>query len=100
MDPETKKLLEENLALAKETNHLMKKIISAQRWGRVIHIIYWVIILGGSVGTYYLIQPYINQLLGGYESILSGVESVQKTTQSLPDSSSINSILNNLLQKQ
>lgn len=100
MDPDIKRLLEENLAVSRETNELLKKVVSAQRWGRVFRVIYWVLIIGASVGAYYLIQPYVQMLLGGYNSILSGVESVQKTTQSLPDVSSLNSLLNTLKQSQ
>ncbi len=100
MDPETKRLLEENLALTKETNHLMKKIVSAQRWGRVFHVLYWVLIIGASVGAYYFIQPYLQLVLGNYDAIMKGLDNVQKTTSSLPDSSSINSILDKLRQGQ
>lgn len=100
MDPETKKLLEENLVLAKETNHLLKKVVSAARWGRVFHLIYWIIIIGASVGAYYWLQPVLNTVLGNYNSVMSGIDKVQKTTQSLPDISSINSILNSFKAKQ
>lgn len=100
MDPETKKLLEENLTLTRETNNLIKKIVSAQRWGRAFHLIYWIIIIGGSVGVYYFLQPVLGSVLGNYDALMNSVDKIQKTTQSLPDSSSINSILNSLRQGQ
>ena len=99
MDQETKRLLEENLALSRETNALMKKIVSAHRWARAMKIFYWALIIGGSFGLYYYMQPYLKQLLGGYSSILSGVESIQKSAESLPGSSSINSLLDTLRQR-
>lgn len=98
MNPDEKRLLEENLAVSKETNELLKKVVSAQRWGRIFHIFYWVLIIGASVGAYYFVQPYLQTVLGNYESIMSGLEKVQKTTGSLPDSSPLNSLLNNLRQ--
>lgn len=93
MDPETKRLLQENLALSKETNELLKKMVSAQRWGRVFHLLYWVLIIGGSVGVYYWLQPFLGPILGNYDSIMNGLDKVQQTSQSIQDSSPINSIL-------
>lgn len=100
MDPETKRLLAENLEISKETNTLIKKMISAQRWGRVLHVLYWALILGASAWAYYFIQPILGVVLGNYSSLMKSVDKIQKTTQSLPDTSSINSILNNLRPKQ
>lgn len=100
MNEEERKLLRENLEVSKETNELIKKIISAQRWGRALHIIYWLIIIGLSAGTYYFIQPILGTVLGNYDSIINSIDKIQKSTQSLPDSSSINSILNGLRKKQ
>jgi hypothetical protein len=100
MDPETKRLLEENLALSKDTNRMLKKILSAQRWGRALHLLYWVVIIGASVGAYYWLQPVLNTVLGNYNSVMSSLNKVQETTQSLPDASSLNSFLNSLRQNQ
>ncbi|MFA5841986.1 MAG: hypothetical protein WC835_03455 [Candidatus Paceibacterota bacterium] len=100
MDTETKRILEENLAVTKETNVLLKKIISAQRWGRALHFLYWAVIIGASVGAYYWLQPVLGAVLSNYNSVMSSIDKVQKTTQSLPDTSSINSILDSLRQKQ
>lgn len=100
MDPQEKSLLEQNLAVSKETNELIKKMVSAARWGRAFRVIYWALIIGGSIGVYYWMQPILGTVLGNYDSIMKSLDSVQKTTQSLPDSNSINSILNKLKQGQ
>ena len=100
MDLQEKQLLEQNLEVSKETNHLLKKVVSAQRWGRVFRIFYWAIIIGGSIGVYYWLQPVMNQVLGNYDAIMKGLDSVQQKTQSLPDSSALNSFLDKFRQGQ
>lgn len=100
MDLQEKQLLEENLAVSKETNQLLKKVVSSQRWSRIFRILYWVIIIGGSIGVYYWMQPYVDTILGNYDSIMKSLDKVQQTTQSLPDSSAINSFLDKFRQGQ
>lgn len=100
MDPETKHLLEQNLALSKENNELIKKMLSSQRWGRAFRIIYWMLIIGGSIGVYYWMQPILGTVLGNYDSIMKSLDSVQQNTQSLPDSSALNSFLDKFKQGQ
>ncbi|MDD5068413.1 MAG: hypothetical protein PHS53_04885 [Candidatus Pacebacteria bacterium] len=74
MDPEIKTLLEKNLALNQENNQLLKKMNRRAKFGSIMHLIYWLIIIGFSVGSYYFIQPYINQLISTYSSIQTGVD--------------------------
>lgn len=66
MNPEEKKLLEETAALVKETHGLVKKIHTHIMWGSVIRVGYWVVIIGASVGAFYLVQPYIDALKGSF----------------------------------
>ena len=96
MDPESKKLLDENLRISRETKELLEKIWSAQKWARFFRIFYWVLILGAAVGAYYYLEPYLKSVLGLYDGLLSNIEKVQQTTQSLPDAQSIQNLLNNL----
>ena len=75
MDPESQKLLEENLALSKENNEMLHSIRRSMRMARFMSILYWVFIIGSAVGAFYLIQPYIEQLrevYSGANSVLEG----------------------------
>jgi len=38
-------------------------------WGRVMRIIYWVIIIGAAIGVYYYIQPYLNGAINAYSNM-------------------------------
>lgn len=93
MDPELKELLRRNLTISEETNNLLKKMHSAQKWGRFFRLFYWLVIIGLSLGAYYYLQGPLEQLLGTYKSLLGGVENIQKSASSLPDVNTINSLL-------
>jgi len=66
MDPESKKLLLDTLALTKENNDILHAMKRSLRIQRVMSFVYWLFIIGSAVGAYYLIQPYIDQLVDIY----------------------------------
>jgi len=68
VDPESKKLLTDTLALARENNDLLHDIRRSLRLQRIARIIYWVFIIGSAAGAYYFIQPYVDQVMGVYKS--------------------------------
>jgi len=77
MDPESKKLLEETLAVAKENNDMLHSLRRSMRFARFMSILYWVFIIGSAVGAYYLIEPYIDQvksIYGGASDMLNSFQ--------------------------
>jgi len=66
MDPEEKIMLERAIDLSEENNQMLKKLVRAMRWGRLVRFLYWGILIAISVGSFYYVQPYINDLLGVY----------------------------------
>ncbi len=66
MDPETKKLLEETLAVAQENNAMLRSMRRSQRIASIFRAVYWIFIIGSAVGAYYLLQPYLTQLMSIY----------------------------------
>ena len=64
MDAESKKLLQDTFALAEENNKMLHSMRRSMRWQRVMSILYWVFIIGSTIGVFYLIQPYIDSLKG------------------------------------
>jgi len=61
---EVEHMLREDVALNKENNKILKKIYSSIRWGRFFSLLYWFIILGGALGLYYFLQPYLDGIRG------------------------------------
>ncbi|MFO0718762.1 MAG: hypothetical protein U0522_01920 [Candidatus Paceibacterota bacterium] len=76
MNPEERALIEETLAISRENNNILKSMRRSARLGRIMQITYWLLIIGASVGAYYFIQPYIEQLLGVYSGVQDGVMKV------------------------
>ena len=62
MDPETKKLLVDTFALAKENNEMIHSMRRNQKWASLMRGLYWLTIIAISVGSYYFIQPYVDQV--------------------------------------
>jgi hypothetical protein len=90
MDPESKKLLEETLELEKENNHMLHKIRNVQKWATFWSLFKVFLIIGITLGSFYFLEPYIDNVLNLYGS-LSG------TTQKLDNAgSSIQDFLKNL----
>ena len=83
MDIQEKRLLEETAALARSNNKLLKKMHRATIFANVMRIVYWLVILGIAVGSFYFLQPYIEQMkelylgaqgvLGGAQGLLGGL---------------------------
>lgn len=76
MDPESKKLLEETYALEEENNRMLRSLKRSMLWSRVMSILYWVLILGVSVGAFYYIQPYLDDVMSIYDGVKSNLENV------------------------
>jgi hypothetical protein len=77
MTPEEHSIIERTLKLTEENNKILRSIRAENRLSMIMRIIYWVIILGISFGAYYLIQPYIDGVLGAYGDLQGGLESLQ-----------------------
>ena len=70
MDPNERQQLKEALELARENNALIKKMWRATQWGRAIKAIYWLVIIGITIGAFYFLQPYVEVLenvYGGFQ---------------------------------
>ena len=74
---ELKNLLLENLELAKENNHMLKRLRNGQRWATITKIIYWLFLIGLSVGAYYYLEPYVKTVRGIYDTNSSYFESMK-----------------------
>ena len=83
MDEDTKKLLENDLSLNKENNHMLRKLVSYQKWNQIYRIFYWTIIILSAAGAFYYLQPYFNKMVSLYTGGMGNSESVQKVLKSL-----------------
>lgn len=55
--------LDEIRGMMVENNKMIKRLHSAYRMSAAISIIKWVIIIGFTLGSFYYIQPYLENIL-------------------------------------
>lgn len=84
MDPESKKLLQETLALAEENNKMLRKVRSVQKWAVFWQSLKLAIIIGVAFGVFYYVEPYLDKVLDLYNSI-SRAEQKANGTGSVSD---------------
>ncbi|MCX6701592.1 MAG: hypothetical protein NTX96_00090 [Candidatus Zambryskibacteria bacterium] len=73
MSPEERELLKRSVALAEENNNILHSMRRSMRLARIMSMFYWIFIIGTAVGAYYLIQPYLEQLMGVYGGATGGL---------------------------
>ena len=83
MTPEEHELLKRSIALSEENNDILRGIQSSMRWSRFVSVIYWLIIIGISVGAWYFVQPYLVKVEGLYNGAESQLNSVQNVVNSV-----------------
>ena len=77
MDPDIKKLLEENLKISKENKELLIKVRNFQRWAQITKALYWLMIIGIAFGAFYYLKPMLGNLLNLYSGGVSSVNSIK-----------------------
>ncbi|MFA6536286.1 MAG: hypothetical protein WC250_02655 [Candidatus Paceibacterota bacterium] len=85
MNPDEKQMLRDIAEQVAENNKLLHKLYSKARWGTVVRAAYWLVIIGLSVGSYYFIQPYVNQLMGVYSGLGADVGTVKSVAGGATD---------------
>ena|ERR1035437_4356376 len=68
MSPEEHELLKRSIALSEENNDILRGIQRTMRFNRFMTAIYWLIIIGVSVGAWYFVQPYWSKAKGFYNN--------------------------------
>ena len=77
MDFHDKDFFDRMMTLTEENNELLHKMWRAARMASAMRTLYWLVIIGLSIGAYYYVQPYIEQLLSVYTGLQDSVGSVQ-----------------------
>ena len=70
MTPEERRMLTETRELVEENSKILHSLQKSKRVELVFRALYWVAIIALSLGSYYLIQPYVDTLKGAYSNIL------------------------------
>ena len=84
MDEEFKQLLQKNLETSQESLDILKKMNRARMIGSALVFLKWAVIIGLSYGAYYFIEPYLRTIMGGLDSVNSGMNQVKDLQDLLP----------------
>lgn len=83
MNPDEKALLIETAELVKENHKILKSMRRSARFASFLRFVYWAIILGGAVASYYFIEPYLNAVINGYSQIQEGISNVKGVSDNI-----------------
>ena len=97
MDENIEQMLKENLAISKENNELLKKLVNHQKWAQIYRFVYWGLIIAVSFGSFYFLQPYIGSIMNLYTGGVSNVNTFQDISKSL-DSEKLKDFIKDLNQ--
>jgi amino acid permease len=73
---ELKKMVEENLAISKESLNILKKMHRAQMIASAFKVFYWLLIIGAFVGAYYYIKPILETMMVTWQKVASDVAGI------------------------
>lgn len=97
MEEDVKKLLEEQLALTRQTHEMVRKVQRYLAWQRAISVLYLVLILAPIVVALVYLPPVIRPLLDQYQLLLDGFSAANGGVTPPPSSpATIGNILNQL----
>lgn len=82
--------LNQLLELTKENNKILRGMQRSARVGKFFKAVYWALILGTIFGSYYYLQPYIDQMLMMYNQAVSTLNDLKNKASNIPDPSSFN----------
>lgn len=80
MTPEERSLLERTYKIAQENNEILRNMRSVSRWSTAFRVFYWIVIIGLSLGAFYAIQPYVDQIMGVYNEAQKNIETIKGVT--------------------
>ncbi len=75
MDLEEKAILKKTLELSQENNKMLHGMKRHMLFGRIFRIVYWIVLIGATIGVYYYIDPYIESAIDAYGSVKGDIRS-------------------------
>lgn len=82
---ELKREVESLKAVTIDTNHIVHGMRRGQRWRSFASILWWVLIIGASVGSFYFIQPYLQKVLDAYTGMQQNAKTAEGWQQQAQD---------------
>lgn len=73
--------LRETRELTERNNEILQKLHRSMVWGRVVWVVYWLILVGIAVGAFYFLEPYWDSVSSTFESIQGQFQGFSSPTE-------------------
>ena len=83
MDLDSRKL-DELLELTRDNNKILRGLRRVQRWSSFFTFVYWAVILGSILGTYYYLQPQIQKYINLFQTSAGTLQKIQQGVSNIP----------------
>jgi len=83
MPQNEKEMLEKTLEISEENNNLLKKMRRSVIYGRIFKILYWIVAIIIATGLYYVIQPYVDNVVNIYNKIMPNFQKTNNNIDSV-----------------
>lgn len=70
------------ILLEEENADTIKKMRKSQKIQNIFRTIYWIIIIGAALSTYYFLQPTLNSVVNDYKAIKTRIDSFSNDASS------------------
>ena len=91
VDAEDKKKLDRVLALSEENNTFIRKMRKAQKNSQIFKALYWVVIIGLVVSSFYFMMPYLSMLTNLYSG-----GAAQGSSLKIPSAAELNDLVKSI----
>jgi len=81
MTPEEKSLLERTYKMTEENHTILRKMRRSSIIGSIFHFLYWIFIIGVSIGAFYYLQPYIKTMTDIIHQAQDTIQKINSTTE-------------------
>lgn len=96
MNPDIETQIAEIKKVVEENNKILRKIQAGNRWVIIMGFAKWIVYIAILIGTYAVLQPYLNQMVGLYSGIQESADTlsdIKSKTQGI-DINSLKELLN------
>ncbi len=85
MEPGLENKLDTLIQLSEENNRMLKHMRRSQRWASVMRVLYWLVIIGIALGSFYFVKPYFEQLTKIYTQGAANFNTIQTEFSNIQD---------------
>jgi hypothetical protein len=100
MDQEITRQIRTLTELTVENNRILHSLQRTQRWANFFSWVKWAIIIAVTVGSYIVVQPYLDDMVKNYDGIKKLISTSPSTSKGIPSIDEIRKLLSPTVNSQ